>query len=637
MSDDTTKSAVTPIRTFEDDMRRVHSFSPRKSRVDEKAQAGTLGKRDQADVEQHINDILRADIPEPPKTDIPPAPPKSSQPSAFEPPPFHAIRASSPEDSNYTDQREIGKPKAIPRPVSIPTQHVDLDAIHEHASSLHTTNSNFDVRNAELEVGEGTIVTDKKHGRYNFFSSVYKALTGWFTAKKKALTPKEEPKQMIAPPEHRKEVIQAAAQNTKLAPKDDHSVVSDRLRNLERVTTTEDIRIKEAAAIPAPSWQHTIDDETQVTEQEETASNEAPRSDLPHTPLPVVPPTPPKPIPQPPAPAPIPPKPIPPPKPAVSEPRPIPKPEPKSEKLEPLVLKEEPEVQPPVFERTTAPRQTTPPVGPRGYDAYRKTFGEAYNPKEDSFEESLPPAPPEPTADPVTEPQFKATAVPDYRLNRLGQPVKKETGIPYLTLAATIVVAVVLGVATSVWWFTRDTAQNTTDTTETTPERIQADTTETVELTGDRVSFFTAIGAAVESQQTGVMSIHATIGGTPANATTLLDVLRLGMPGSMSRSITDMSFGGHNGSPFIVLRFTSFETVFAGALVWEERMLPDLVPLFGESAVTRAIDSRVNNRDIRVLADDEREDRVVYGFVNKNTLLITTNRSSFSTIAPLIQ
>ena len=71
--------------------------------------------------------------------------------------------------------------------------------------------------------------------------------------------------------------------------------------------------------------------------------------------------------------------------------------------------------------------------------------------------------------------------------------------------------------------------------------------------------------------------------------------------------------------------------------MWEGAMSADLAPLFGPSTITKSLDSKINNRDVRVLIDPFNSDVIVYGFLDRNTLLITNSRETFSVIATLAQ
>lgn len=93
---------------------------------------------------------------------------------------------------------------------------------------------------------------------------------------------------------------------------------------------------------------------------------------------------------------------------------------------------------------------------------------------------------------------------------------------------------------------------------------------------------------------------------------------------------------------FLVFKTSFYENSFSGMLAWEARMSQDLAPLFG-SALMRDIetattttnvsgvfkDRLINNIDTRILLDLNGETRLIYSFIDRQTLVITTNRDTF--------
>jgi hypothetical protein len=139
----------------------------------------------------------------------------------------------------------------------------------------------------------------------------------------------------------------------------------------------------------------------------------------------------------------------------------------------------------------------------------------------------------------------------------------------------------------------------------------------------------------------------------PAPTQTIISELQFQAPGSFTRTISEITFGGTpQRQPFIILKVTSFDTAFAGILEWEKTMSADLTPLFGEVVInsfdpSARTDTQVreaffkdviaSNKNARLLLDEEGEDRIVYTFTNQNTILITTNREALDELLPLIR
>ena len=49
------------------------------------------------------------------------------------------------------------------------------------------------------------------------------------------------------------------------------------------------------------------------------------------------------------------------------------------------------------------------------------------------------------------------------------------------------------------------------------------------------------------------------------------------------------------------------------------------------------IDTLIANQDVRVLFDQAKDERLMYSFINRNTILITTTREAFMELVPLVK
>ena len=170
-----------------------------------------------------------------------------------------------------------------------------------------------------------------------------------------------------------------------------------------------------------------------------------------------------------------------------------------------------------------------------------------------------------------------------------------------------------------------------------------------------------------------------TITGTPAPGGLLLKALALPAPDLLTRNTDDSSTVGiiHEGGEtraFFILRVTSYERTFAGMLTWEPLMARDFGPLYpaytedetpipqvdlGLVASTTATttvrvatstasvpvaqmspavsvgrfeDAIVANRDVRVLRDTRGRSLLLYGYADKETLIIARNESAFAAL-----
>lgn len=122
-----------------------------------------------------------------------------------------------------------------------------------------------------------------------------------------------------------------------------------------------------------------------------------------------------------------------------------------------------------------------------------------------------------------------------------------------------------------------------------------------------------------------------------------------GVSNSFVRSLNEgFTFGFHvfdGNQPFFVFSSNFFESSLAGMLEWEPTLHTNLVPLFGDAlreefligTSTRSRpanlpfeDEIISNKEVRVLYDFEGREVVVYGFPNTRTLILTTNRHTFT-------
>ena len=217
-----------------------------------------------------------------------------------------------------------------------------------------------------------------------------------------------------------------------------------------------------------------------------------------------------------------------------------------------------------------------------------------------------------------------------------------------------IIGASLLGIGTAVYWFTSATSVETVIVR--IPSLFTAEQTIPVALSTNRSTMLsTILDASLTTRET--VQVYPTIADTegstqPADAQTILDTLQLRAPGSFTRSVTFMTFGNYSGTnAFILMKVTNFDTAFGGLLDWELDMSEDLSPLFGipvaqsydsyartDTQIRSAFfkDSIVANKSVRILVDAQDNERIIYGFVNPNLILIAPNSETFNAIFPLI-
>lgn len=122
-----------------------------------------------------------------------------------------------------------------------------------------------------------------------------------------------------------------------------------------------------------------------------------------------------------------------------------------------------------------------------------------------------------------------------------------------------------------------------------------------------------------------------------------LSLINTTIPGALERSLSDKYLLGEYGdtsnpvnnttATFLVFETTDYNQAYASMLDWEKTMLRDLHVLFNISIPEQNSplyerswkDIIVNNKDARVLYNDNGEGILYYVFVNKNDFVITDN------------
>ncbi len=102
-------------------------------------------------------------------------------------------------------------------------------------------------------------------------------------------------------------------------------------------------------------------------------------------------------------------------------------------------------------------------------------------------------------------------------------------------------------------------------------------------------------------------------------------------PDSIIRSITNYMIGIltlNSKNIFIAISFDDYNKVYASMIKWENLIKDDLSVVFKQN-LTAFTDEVYKNNDLRVVKDTEGKTLLVYGFVDKRILIITSNEQSF--------
>ena len=512
------------------------------------------------------------------------------------PPPPAPVATAVPSSLQADITATLGGSKAPVAPLikSLPVSSPSLtEAIEATAPSSKERVEVMDRGGDDLG---GTVITNQKQDRFKLLPSMWEAVKIWFQQTEKALARRAEKKRKAIPTvrtfEDRKDLIKKAASVGAIAPKDDYAKLAQKLppRSKEPMAPAKStVIIAEKAAVPAPTWGHFEGQGapvvTEVKQVTPTVTQVPPAI--------VVPP----PMPEPEA-QPIPPPPIV--EPVIVTPPPPPPPR----VIKPI---ERPAVEPVIFEKSV---RTEPPPAVAETPVLKRAVAV------------------QPTA-----PRAK----------------KNFAWLFYVGVTATAVVAIVSG-AGLVSWFIGDSGQTIvtvtngpTNTLEPTP--IREDSAVKAILPQTRADWYANVSA---SGRGGVLTVIpvVNIGGAEktAAADEVLATLSWGVESALIRSISDITFIMAEQKPVIILKVATFDSAFGGLLLSERELSGELFPLFGPvvtstykvgvgTVAPEFIDELASNHDVRVLKDEMENERLVYGFVDQNTIVITPDKETFSLIS----
>lgn len=219
-------------------------------------------------------------------------------------------------------------------------------------------------------------------------------------------------------------------------------------------------------------------------------------------------------------------------------------------------------------------------------------------------------------------------------------------------IAGIVIVATIAVGGFGFFWYTRHgTLEETSAISVATFMKIDAQ--KSMPFSEDRDALLDALGTAAHASASGVTQIYparAAAEGETARAVStsaFLAVLDPRAPGSFTRNLDEgMMFGAYNATdPFFIFKTNQFDTAFAGMLAWEPYMSSDLAPLFGtpvtasrdrtlrtadQAGPARFVDDTVDGVDVRILSDRTGAERLLYAFLDKNTIIITTSREALA-------
>lgn len=461
-------------------------------------------------------------------------------------------------------------------------QHETVDQIVDTRTTAKALETSIAATESGADITEGEFVSDKKRERFKLMPAIGQAVTDWFEETKDTIEEAQREKHTVTDAAKRVDTIKAAAQAKTLAPDEDFSEVAKRLQASRKAPAAEPIIGIKPKRVETPTWTHTIGEETTAPTQETAEKATAA--------------------------------------------------EPALHQAEPVAVPAAAETPAPAPVVTPAPVVPAPTLTPV------------------AAEPAPIPAPPRPTAPIAPQSAGRGVAMP-YQPSPL--PSEREWLPSPLLAIGVVVLSVVAGVGTSLYFFWQPEPAGIAIPEATTSPLFTAELQTNVDVSDSHDETMRTLLSATQSQSgTLYMYLTRNNGQTILSPSEVMSVVAPQVPGSFSRSIQNISFGAYGNQPFMIMKVSNFDNAFAGMIAWEQTMSADLAPLFGQ-AVTESFDpqARTNTqtreaffRDVvasnltgRLLTDARGEDRILYTFVDRQTILITTDRLQLSSILPLVR
>jgi hypothetical protein len=548
----------------------------------------------------------------------------------------------------------------------------------------------FDVERAfnNEVVQEGTIVTDKRRSKNSIGGLLKSALTEWWGQTQESLEKVSEKMEFLKPqevptvvaPEERVNTILEAAQHARQAPRDDHKVVIEKIRTFAHdaeVMTGKPFTVKAETSSDTPTWIKEAEAKKAARAEAQEEARVVPESshtlDLrsssiapdvtKHS--------------------------------AVSLSSYAEKDGPKKVPLtrEALTVRVPEKPKSPIPEKKNTSWSFFEGAGQTKSDTKTSGRGSAITPvprpvpemtpnettleagsipreviREERILKTAPPALREVSLSPVQfeygpnesgatiRPKFEAAPLHSNTISN--KPSTENRAFKSALIAGVIILGSALGIFAAVFFKSPfPSNENVVSTSISIPTLINTDTQVVIPLGTEKSSFFNSLMQLGGTNVNGVVQYYPVTGeeNSVATTNTIMSVLSFRAPGSFIRALNPSMMWGFSAStadsePFIVLQSQNYDVMFAGMLEWEPFMSEDLAPLFGthvkesrlpsaqgKTSTARFSDALQSNRSIRILYDETGEERIVYAFVNKSLILITTNTEALSRLIERIR
>ena len=485
---------------------------------------------------------------------------------------------------------ELQKKTTVPN-IKSATAHTTppIPTIHVEPSKKVTVRAKKRDLKEKVSASGGTIITDTKRNKTNFFDALIISINDWFSAFSKKLTPKETPTYTVTDVERRKGVVQKATSKTGTIFTADQETLKDEIRRRNQTpvqTHTE----------PDISWSPNVEPGYALLETQTASATEK-----------------------------------------VPEPLAAKKPERIQVEFKRNSLPA------PVFTQPSAPEVVLIPTSPAV--TLPIPVQEYKVPEVTPLQQAAPTPPPQPTTiesvvveEPLQEVSLEQTDSQETKLgviDRLVETIRFNTNALTLSIAGVALTLLILVVIarTLVNSLIPDAASiatippatsllaSTTVTDVTLPTLSQATLAEQLKAT-----------ETISNTPKEIRLVDAS--GTPLSKETTLELLGFSGSKNFVQTVSIVHVVTINAQHAIVLKITDPTAAFGTLLTWEPNMAEGLQQFLGTTnptSQTNFSDETIGNSDVRVLTSDGKE-LIVYGFLSADTVLITEDINSFKNI-----
>jgi len=599
---------------------------------------------------------------------VPPAPPKKEIPKKQIPRPIKKIPAPPVvkkehivADAPTPSKKSIPKIKSLPIPPkksSIKKEHiVATPSVPSKESIPKTTSSKEEDSLVTIDnenSSSATIITDTRKDRFNLFSSVIDSIKSWVEEFKVSRKARKTPKYTVPETSRRKGIIQKATSITGKFAVADHSIIHEKIRarrerdettvssptwsaNTESVfpllEETNEPRVSNVQILPRKSFV-TKHQEIVITDLKENSSKVAPSIEEEEI------------------------------EPEEKPSTPVQSPRKETEISTPIVELDIPEEQ-------TPPEENLHPVGPTwetGNEIVSPTLPipapkvvKRIAPIPHKEAPPKPPAPKREIQNVVSE--ASKTSTPKIEKAEKTQPQEIEaeevnktklshnttepsfiltTSTNHLALRISVVILISVAVGAFIFYL----YDSKTNTAGPTLKHITSVNTQIqIEIEPDlNIETLTTALDDFKPTMTKQLAFITHEDDTDfVRPSTIFSILDIALVPNFVESISNVYFGKNkNTYTFITLNITDKIVAQGGLLAWEKDIYKDLSPLLEKASSDepvevkqKFIDGSLGGIDVRVLKNEDGDEKLIYGFVDKNTVVITTTSFAFGELLEL--